>query len=73
MTKRSDDDIATLDDALAGQTFATREEAIAAALAVVEPGGTLTIHEAHCAMRGEDESACTCTPTDIEAGERAEA
>jgi hypothetical protein len=44
--------------------YDTLDEAIAAALAEIEPGGTLSIHSEACALRveDEDEESCTCTP-----------
>jgi hypothetical protein len=58
------------EDELSDETepgFATRDEAIAAALAELEPGGTLAVHADECEMV-DDEDQCTCTPMLIQVG-----
>ncbi len=47
--------------------FATKDEAIVAALAEIEPGGTLQVHADDCEMV-DDEDQCTCTPLVIQVG-----
>jgi hypothetical protein len=51
----------------------TQDEAIAAAVRDLEPGGEVVIHAPHCQQRddrADDDSACTCTPMCLRVGER---
>ena len=41
--------------------FDTFDEAYAALMAQLEPGGSIDLHEEHCALV-VDEPECTCTP-----------
>ncbi len=47
--------------------YITQDEAIAAALAELEPGGTLAVHADDCEME-DDEDQCNCTPLVIQVG-----
>jgi hypothetical protein len=49
------------------QGYDTQEEAIAAALAEIEPGGIVSVHALDCEME-DDEDECTCTPMVIQVG-----
>jgi hypothetical protein len=61
-------DVTQTDDAL---EFDTLDEAIAAALADLGPGGIVTIHEEHCAIDSDDETACDCDALEIRKGAEA--
>lgn len=51
-------------------TFDTLDEAIAAALADLEPGGTLSIHADDCESE-DGETGCTCEPLVMTTGAEA--
>ncbi len=57
-----------IDDTL---VFETLDEAIAEAMAQLDPGGVLSIHEADCEHDGEDEDSCSCTPLEMVVGAEA--
>jgi hypothetical protein len=50
--------------------YETLDEAIAAALGELDPGGRLDIHEEHCESE-DGEDGCTCEPLCIVKGARA--
>lgn len=50
------------------ETYETIDEAIVAAMAQLEPGGIVAIHDEDCAHDGEDESTCTCEPLELVVG-----
>jgi hypothetical protein len=52
------------------QVFDTFDEAYAALMASLEPGGWIDLHEEHCALVA-DEPECTCTPHRITKGAEA--
>lgn len=45
--------------------YDTIEEAIAAAMAELEPGGIVVIHHEDCEQDDEDDEACTCEPLEL--------
>lgn len=51
-------------------TYETIDEAIAAALAELEPGGWVDIHEEHCESE-DGEDGCTCEPMRLVKGAQA--
>ena len=51
--------------------FDTLDEAIAAAMAQLEPGGVVAIHDTECEHDGEDEDTCTCEPLELVIGAQA--
>jgi hypothetical protein len=53
-----------MDDEITYETF---DEAVAAALAELEPGGVLTLHHETCALVDE-ETECNCTPLELTVG-----
>lgn len=50
--------------------YETQEEAIAAALAELDPGGVLQVHADDCEMV-DDEEQCTCVPLTLTVGAEA--
>lgn len=50
--------------------YATLDEAIAAALSELEPGGVLVIHADECESE-DGEEGCTCTPLELTKGAEA--
>ena len=62
--------VAEIEQALAGLRYESREEAIATAHAVAEPGDEIRIHDFDCKI---DDGACTCEPVVVIAGERTQA
>ncbi len=58
----------TIDEAIDETAeFNTFDEAYAALMASLEPGGWIDLHEEHCALVS-DESECTCVPHRITRG-----
>ncbi len=49
-------------------SYDTIDEAIAAALAEVGPGGIVVIHDADCEQHDADEEHCTCEPLELVSG-----
>lgn len=52
-------------------SYDTIDEAIAAALAEVGPGGIVVIHDADCEQHGADEEHCSCNPLELRIGAEA--
>lgn len=52
-------------------TYATDDEAIAAAMADLEPGGVIVLHTADCEQRDADETKCTCQSVRLVVGAQA--
>jgi len=50
--------------------FDTFDEAVATAMAELEPGGVLSIHHEDCAL-ATDGDDCDCTPWDLTVGAQA--
>lgn len=55
----------TLDDE---QSYDTLEEALAAAIKMLDPDGVISIHSEDCGHDGEDDTSCTCTPIELQLG-----
>lgn len=51
--------------------YETIEEAIAAAMAELDPGGIVQIHDADCEQDDADETKCTCEPLELVVGAKA--
>ena len=50
------------------ESYDTIEEAIAAAIQMLDPDGRISIHSEDCAHDGEDDASCTCTPIELHLG-----
>lgn len=48
--------------------YETIDEAVAAALAELSPGGILVVHDSDCEQDDADESKCTCEPLELVVG-----
>jgi hypothetical protein len=53
------------------ETYDTIDEAIAAALASLSPGDTVSIHHEECEHDGESDDSCTCVPMVLTVGAEA--
>ena len=51
--------------------YDTLDEAIAAALSELDPGGVLSIHAEDCELSEEDGEVCTCEPLEMITGAQA--
>lgn len=58
------------DDELGEDEYDTLDEAIAAAMAEVEPGGTVSVHAEDCESE-DGEDGCTCEPLILTVGAKA--
>jgi hypothetical protein len=56
------DDIETQTRVASSDEFETLDEAVAAALAELAPGGRLDIHEEDCTSEDGSEESCDCSP-----------
>lgn len=44
------------------EIFTSQDDAIRGAMADAQPGDVIVVHEQACAIVGDDEATCTCTP-----------
>lgn len=51
--------------------FETLEEALAAAMEGLEPGGTVTVHGEDCQSEDGESETCTCEPLTLVVGAQA--